>query len=67
MADYEFLRCLRSTVGLRSAVPSVQDGVRTTKDETDCFGAVLGGVDGGRRPAATDAQNWSIRQLLELK
>ena len=29
-------------------VPSVQDGVRTTKDETDCLGAVLDGVDGRR-------------------
>ena len=28
--------------------PSVLDGVRTTKDETDCLGAALDGVDGRR-------------------
>jgi len=59
---------------LDPVVPSVQDGVRTTEDETvssldgtDCLGAVLDGVDGRRRPSTTDAQNWSMRQILVLK
>ena len=57
----------RCQTPLDPVVPSVQDGVRTTKDETDCLGAVLDGVDGRRRPSTTDAQNWSMRQILVLK
>ena len=58
------------SIPLDPVVPSVQDGVRTTKDETDgtdCLGAVLDGVNGRRRPSTTDAQNWSMRQILVLK
>jgi len=52
---------------LDPVVPSVQDGVKTTKDETDWLVAVLDGVDGRRRPSTTDAQNWSMRQILVLE
>lgn len=45
------------------AVPSVQDGMRTTKDETvssldgtECLGAVLDGVDGRRLQIRRSAQ-----------
>ena len=48
---------------LDPVVPSVQDGVRTTKDETvssldgtDCLGAVLDGVDGRRLQTREIAQ-----------
>jgi len=47
-------------LALDPVVPSVQDGV-------NCLGAVLDGVDGRRRPSTTDAQNWSMRQILVLK
>ena len=47
--------CTVRYLTLIPVVPSVQDGVRTTKDETvssldgtDCLGAVLDGVDGRR-------------------
>ena len=46
--------------------PSVEDEVRTTKDETV---SSLDEVDGRRQPSTTgtDAQNWLMRQTLVLK
>ena len=62
-APQEYLATTGIVQSLDPVVPSVQDGVRTTKDETvsssdgtDCLGAVLDGVDGRRLQTREIAQ-----------